>query len=108
MWQRVRSATKRLFRAAAYMAGMSTSNNRLTDIPADFTDLVAAHPQVPDFAWPIMLGYAPKKAHAPGAWTATRELLAVRTDDVDVRADGVQVMVWEGRPRLVVLPREVV
>lgn len=36
-----------------------------------------------------------------GAGLATRELLAVRTDDVDVRADGVQVMVWEGRPRLV-------
>lgn len=47
-------------------------NHRLTDIPTDFTDLVSAHPQVPDSAWRIMFGYAPKKKHAPGAWTATR------------------------------------
>lgn len=40
-----------------------------------------------------------------GAGLATRELLAVRTGDVDVRADEVRVMVWENRPRLVpVLP----
>ncbi|HWL77592.1 hypothetical protein [Microbacterium sp.] len=40
-----------------------------------------------------------------GAGLATRELLALRTDDVEVREDEVRVMVWEGRPRLVpVLP----
>jgi len=71
MWKQVRSAANRFFRAAAYMAGMS-KNLRLTDIPADFADLIDSYPQVPDFAWPIMFGYAPKKAHAPGAWTATR------------------------------------
>jgi len=71
------------------MAGMSTSNNRLTDIPAGFTDLVAAHPQVPDFAWRIILGYQPKKAHSAGAWTETRPFTietaaAMRPDTYDV------------------------
>lgn len=71
MWKWVRSTATRLFQAAAYMAGM-TENHRFIDIPADLADLLAAHPQVPDFAWTIMFGYAPKKTHAPGAWTATR------------------------------------
>lgn len=40
-----------------------------------------------------------------GAGLATRELLAVRVEDVDCRADSVHVMVWDGRPRVVpVLP----
>lgn len=38
-----------------------------------------------------------------GAGLATRELLSVRTGDIDVRADDVQVLVWSGRPRLVPL-----
>jgi integrase len=40
-----------------------------------------------------------------GAGLATRELLSVRTGDVDVRGDAVHILVWSGRPRLVpVLP----
>lgn len=40
-----------------------------------------------------------------GAGLATRELLSVRTGDIDVRGDEVHILVWSGRPRLVpVLP----
>ncbi|WP_448711957.1 hypothetical protein [Microbacterium profundi] len=40
-----------------------------------------------------------------GGGLATRELLALRVSDVDARPDGVHVLVWEKRPRLVpVLP----
>ncbi|AVL97600.1 MULTISPECIES: hypothetical protein [unclassified Microbacterium] len=40
-----------------------------------------------------------------GAGLATRELLSVRTGDIDVRGDDVHILVWSGRPRLVpVLP----
>lgn len=40
-----------------------------------------------------------------GAGLATRELLSVRADDVDVRGDDMHILVWSGRPRLVpVLP----
>lgn len=40
-----------------------------------------------------------------GAGLATRELLSVRTGDIDVRGDDVHVLVWSGRPPLVpVLP----
>ena len=36
-----------------------------------------------------------------GAGLATRELLGVRVADLDTRNDDVQVIVWEGRPRVV-------
>ncbi|WP_288873377.1 hypothetical protein [uncultured Microbacterium sp.] len=36
-----------------------------------------------------------------GAGLATRELLSVRTADVDVRGDEIHILVWSGRPRLV-------
>lgn len=40
-----------------------------------------------------------------GAGLATRELLSVRTGDIDVRGDEIHILVWSGRPRLVpVLP----
>ncbi|WP_443469870.1 hypothetical protein [Microbacterium sp. A196] len=40
-----------------------------------------------------------------GAGLATRELLALRVSDVDVRPDSVHVLVWDKRPRLVpILP----
>ncbi|SDS00926.1 hypothetical protein [Microbacterium paraoxydans] len=40
-----------------------------------------------------------------GAGLATRELLSVRSGDIDVRGDDVHILVWSGRPRLVpVLP----
>lgn len=40
-----------------------------------------------------------------GAGLTTRELLALRVSDVDARRDGVHVLVWERRPRLVpILP----
>ncbi|GGM63552.1 phage integrase family protein [Microbacterium saperdae] len=40
-----------------------------------------------------------------GAGLATRELLSVRTGDIDLRGDDVHILVWSGRPRLVpVLP----
>lgn len=40
-----------------------------------------------------------------GAGLATRELLSVRSGDIDVRGDDAHILVWSGRPRLVpVLP----
>ena len=36
-----------------------------------------------------------------GAGLATRELLSVRTGDVDIRGDEIHILVWSGRPRLV-------
>lgn len=36
-----------------------------------------------------------------GAGLATRELLSVRTGDIDVRGDEIHILVWSGRPRLV-------
>ncbi len=40
-----------------------------------------------------------------GAGLPTRELLSVRTPDIDVRGDEIHILVWSGRPRLVpVLP----
>lgn len=38
-----------------------------------------------------------------GAGLATREILGVRVADLDARNDDIQVIVWEGRPRLVPL-----
>ena len=63
-------------------------------------------------SWASAQGSAPRRRDAWvllalgfGAGLATRELLAVRTGDLDVRETEVRVMVWEGRPRLVpVLP----
>jgi hypothetical protein len=40
-----------------------------------------------------------------GAGLATREILGVRLADLDVHTDGMRVIVWEGRPRLVPILR---
>ncbi|MGP6178551.1 tyrosine-type recombinase/integrase [Microbacterium sp. A196] len=49
-----------------------TAKNRLIDIPTEFVELRISCPQIPDFAWRIMLGYRPNDASAMGAWDAVR------------------------------------
>lgn len=71
MLRLVRHAVRALFWLAAYIAGM-TAKHRLTDNFSEFAELRTSHPQVPGFAWRIILGYRPNDASLKGAWTAVR------------------------------------
>lgn len=62
-----------IFRAAAYMLGM-TEKLRFNDIVLDaetFAHLRDNNPELPDFAWRIMLGYRPRVNASQ--WDAVRE-----------------------------------
>ena len=62
------------------------------------------------YSWAIAQGSRRRQSDAIvllalglGAGLATRELLGVLVSDLDVRDDQIQVIVWEGRPRVVPL-----
>lgn len=71
MLRLVRHAVRELLVRAAYIACM-TAKHRLTDIPTEFAELRTTFPQIPEFAWRIMLGYRPNDASMKGAWDAVR------------------------------------
>lgn len=71
MLRKVRHAAHTLFQGAAYTVA-TNPNHRLNDIVAETAELLAAHPQLPELAAPIIVKYRPNSAKMTGAWAATR------------------------------------